>query len=146
MAQSEVNTGECKYEVKPVKPEDVRDIDLRELDALELNLTVDGGIRECVQESNEAYVVEIDGMPEAYFGVTRSGVVWYLSSWAPICKFPKDFQRLTDFFLNKWLRQYKRIWNTTLTKNYASIKWLIHKGFTTESMGKWTMFWKEVSP
>ena len=147
MARFEGITGECKYEVNPItSPDDVVNIALRELDALELELTVRGGIPQCVRDSDEAYSVEIQGRPEAYFGITSEGVVWWLSSWKPIRLFPRDFQRLTDHFLNRWLQKYKRLWNTTLTQNTVAIQWLKSKGFTTRCLGEWTTFWKEVHP
>lgn len=137
-------TNGHRIEVTRVVPEDVVEINLREQDALELELTVPGGIRECVEHSEEAWTVLIDGDPEAYFGVTDQGVIWYLSSWKPFMVAVETFQILTDIFLDRWLHKYKNIWNTTLTENTVAIKWLKSKGFQTEDYGKWTMFWKEI--
>ena len=137
-------TNDHKIEVCRVNPEDVVEINLRDLDALELKLTVPGGIRECAEHSEETWTVLIDGDPEAYFGVTEQGVVWYLSSWMPFGVSVELFQEITDIFLDRWLHQYKNIWNTTLTANIVALEWLKSKGFQTEDHGKWTMFWKEL--
>ena len=133
-----------KVEIAPVVPEDVVEIPLRELDALELELTLDGGIRESVECSEESWVILIDGDPEGYFGITDQGVVWYLSSWKPFMVSVDSFQIFTDIFIERWLNQYKYIWNTTLTKNTVALNWLRSKGFHLEPRNEWTMFWKEI--
>lgn len=129
----------------PVVPEDVVEIPLRNFDALELKLTVPGGIQECVSCSEEAWTVLIDGYPEAYFGVTGKGVVWYLSTWKPFKVDVGLFQAFTDLFLDRWLFKYEYIYNTTLSENTVALNWLKSKGFRTMPQGKWTVFWKDIT-
>ena len=145
------NTNGYEYRVRPVDPTEVQAIELRPLDKKELLAAgvapglddVKLELRTCVEESNEAYVVEIQGRHEAYFGVAEDGVVWWLSSYAPFQIGSSVFQALTNLFLDLWQRQYDRIYNVTLTENITALEWLRSKGFTTEpDEGGWTYFYR----
>lgn len=136
------------YEVKPVTASEVEGISLRPHDEKELLFDLTDcdcrtGLADSVEMSEEAFVVEMNGKPEAYFGVTENGSIWWLSTWLPLEVGPEVFQTLTDLFLDMWLEKYGVLWNSTLTENTVSIAWLESKGFTLEPNGEWTKFWKE---
>ena len=90
-----------------------------------------------MKESDTALTIEINGIPEAMFGVcseniiTNEAIIWFLSSeemFKHKTKFLRNNRKMIDLFLE----QYSALYNFVDARNRKSLSWLKWLGATIE--------------
>jgi hypothetical protein len=137
----------CK--VVPIKPSEIDyGIQLRLGDFKEIQAsgykTREIALYASVEGSEEAYAALIDDRQEALFGVSNTGLIWFVSTdrFFEVCK--EDFKEVSKKLLYEWQTKYYILHNHVLAENDRSIKWLESLGFRTcDIPGKaWKYFWR----
>jgi hypothetical protein len=136
-------------DVVPIKPSEIDyDIQLRLGDIKEIQAsgykTKELALYSSVQGSEEAYVALVDNRQEALFGVSNTGLIWFVSSDRFFERCKEDFKEFSKKLLNHWQTKYYILHNHVLAENDRSIKWLESLGFRTcDVPGKaWKYFWR----
>jgi hypothetical protein len=137
----------CK--IVPITPSQIDyGIDLRLGDLMEIQAsgfkTREIALYASVEGSVEAYTALIDDREEALFGVSSTGLIWFVSSDRFFEKCKEEFKEFSKKLLDHWQTKYYILHNHVLADNVRSIRWLESLGFRTCNVpGKaWKYFWR----
>lgn len=119
----------------------MRDADVAEVRASG-GLTPQEALEASVRWSAQAYAAKFDGELAAIFGVGRAsflsgvGIPWLLGT-PVLLLHPHAFHRASQAFVAAWLEEYDSLEQMVDVRNFRSLRWLRHLGFTVEEPRLW---------
>lgn len=118
---------------------------LREQDEKEIieagNSSVAESLRYSLSRSLVSYCVDIDGIPQALFGLVpdsllgETACVWFLGT-KEMSKIKKSFVKKSREVVNYWLTQYSILWNIFPKSYVETCRWLSAMGAEFKEMNE----------